>query len=131
LRPRIACGRFEEERYSFPLFFAVDYDTKVQPLDRFVTEERPAKEGLTAGEHLFAQTAQSLNYLKARLAKGEIKNHMCPCRPSGRKRDTAPMTKADPTAFLARRDNPVSARLRERALSLGKSALAIYVGIPT
>jgi isopenicillin N synthase-like dioxygenase len=50
LRPRIACGRFEEERYSFPLFFAVDYDTKVQPLDRFVTEERPAKEGLTAGE---------------------------------------------------------------------------------
>jgi hypothetical protein len=49
----------------------------------------------------------------------------------GRKRNPAPMTKADPTAFLARSDNPVSARLRERALSLGKSALAIYVGIPT
>ena len=63
----------KEERYSFPLFFAVDYDTKVQPLDRFVTQERPAKEGLTAGEHLFAQTAQSFNYLKARLARGEIK----------------------------------------------------------
>jgi isopenicillin N synthase-like dioxygenase len=63
----------KEERYSFPLFFAVDYDTKVQPLDRFVTEKRPAREGLTAGEHLFAQTAQSFNYLKARLARGEIK----------------------------------------------------------
>jgi len=63
----------KEERYSFPLFFAVDYDTKVRPLDRFVTDERPAKDGLTAGEHLFAQTAQSFNYLKARLARGEIK----------------------------------------------------------
>jgi isopenicillin N synthase-like dioxygenase len=63
----------KEERYSFPLFFAVDYDTKVEPLDRFITQERPAKEGLTAGEHLFAQTAQSFNYLKARLARGEIK----------------------------------------------------------
>jgi hypothetical protein len=53
--------------------FAVDYDTKVKPLDRFVTDERPAKDGLTAGEHLFAQTAQSFNYLKARFARGEIK----------------------------------------------------------
>jgi isopenicillin N synthase-like dioxygenase len=62
----------KEERYSFPLFFAVDYDTEVKPLDRFVTEERPARAGLTAGEHLFAQTAQSFNYQKARLASGEI-----------------------------------------------------------
>lgn len=62
----------KEERFSFPLFFAVDYDTKVTPLERFVTEARPAKQGLTAGEHLFAQTAQSFNYLKARLARGEI-----------------------------------------------------------
>lgn len=62
----------KEERFSFPLFFAVDYDTKVTPLERFVTHERPAKRGLTAGEHLFAQTAQSFNYLKARLARGEI-----------------------------------------------------------
>jgi len=54
------------------LFFAVDYDTEVKPLDRFVTEERPARAGLTAGEHLFAQTAQSFNYQKARLASGEI-----------------------------------------------------------
>ncbi len=63
----------KEERFSFPLFFAVDYDTEVKPLDRFVTGERPARRGLTAGEHLFAQTAQSFNYQKERLAKGEIK----------------------------------------------------------
>ncbi|MEZ5875649.1 MAG: 2-oxoglutarate and iron-dependent oxygenase domain-containing protein [Hyphomicrobiales bacterium] len=63
----------KEERFSFPLFFAVDYDTEVKPLDRFVTGERPARQGLVAGEHLFAQTAQSFNYQKARLAKGEIK----------------------------------------------------------
>jgi isopenicillin N synthase-like dioxygenase len=63
----------EQERFSFPLFFAVDYDTKVKPLDRFVTGERPARQHLTAGEHLFAQTVQSFNYQKERLARGEIK----------------------------------------------------------
>jgi len=63
----------KQERFSFPLFFAVDYDTLVTPLDRFVTPERPARAGLVAGEHLFAQTAQSFSYQKARLAKGEIR----------------------------------------------------------
>jgi isopenicillin N synthase-like dioxygenase len=63
----------KEERYSFPLFFAVDYDTEVRPLDRFVSGERPPRQGLTAGEHLFAQTAQSFSYLKERVARGEIK----------------------------------------------------------
>lgn len=63
----------KEERYSFPLFFAVDYDTHVTPLERFVTPARPAREGLVAGEHLFAQTAQSFSYQKERLAKGEVR----------------------------------------------------------
>lgn len=62
----------KEERFSFPLFFAVDYHTRVAPLPRFVKEDRPPREGMTAGEHLFAQTAQSFNYQKARLARGEI-----------------------------------------------------------
>jgi isopenicillin N synthase-like dioxygenase len=62
-----------EERFSFPLFFAVDYDTEVKPLDRFVSKDQPARTGLTAGEHLFAQTVQSFNYQKSRLARGEIK----------------------------------------------------------
>jgi len=63
----------KEERFSFPLFFSVDYDTHVAPLARFVTPERPALEGLIAGEHLFAQTAQSFAYQKKRLAAGEAR----------------------------------------------------------
>lgn len=62
----------QEERYSFPLFFAVDYYTQVAPLTRFVTPSRPARDGLVAGEHLFAQTAQSFKYQKQRLERGEI-----------------------------------------------------------
>ncbi|MGY1839956.1 MULTISPECIES: isopenicillin N synthase family dioxygenase [unclassified Modestobacter] len=61
-----------QERYSFPLFFNVDYDTPVAPLDAFVREGEPAMEPLIAGEHLFAQTVQSFRYLRARLEAGEI-----------------------------------------------------------
>ncbi len=64
--------KVKEERYSFPLFFAVDYDTVVSPLPRFVTPERPAQPGLIAGEHLYAQTIQVFRYLKERMARGEI-----------------------------------------------------------
>ena len=63
----------KEERYSFPLFFSVDYYTEVAPLTRFVTPERPAGESLVVGEHLFAQTAQSFRYQKERLERGEIR----------------------------------------------------------
>lgn len=61
-----------QERYSFPLFFNVDYDTRVEPLERFVDADGPRYDGVTAGEHLFAQTAQSFTYLRNRLASGEI-----------------------------------------------------------
>jgi isopenicillin N synthase-like dioxygenase len=65
--------RVKEERYSFPLFFSFDYHTPVQPLPRFVTDKRPARQGLIAGEHLYAQTVQSFTYQKQRLARGEIR----------------------------------------------------------
>ena len=61
-----------EERYSFPLFFAADYDTVVAPLPRYVAGDAPQKQSLKAGEHLFAQTMQSFTYLKERRARGEI-----------------------------------------------------------
>lgn len=64
--------KVQEERYSFPLFFAVDYQTEVKPLDRFVGSTAPARQSLSAGEHLYAQTVQSFGYLKDRLARGEI-----------------------------------------------------------
>ena len=63
-----------EERLSFPLFFACDYNTKVAPLpelggsDGADARYRP----LSAGEHLYAQTIQSFTYLRERLARGEI-----------------------------------------------------------
>lgn len=60
------------ERYSFPLFVNVDDDTQVAPLPAFVSADRPAKTPVLAGEHLFAQTAQSFRYLKQRLARGEV-----------------------------------------------------------
>ncbi|HYQ15018.1 MAG TPA: 2OG-Fe(II) oxygenase family protein [Polyangiaceae bacterium] len=66
--------KVSEERYSFPLFFACDYDVEVQPLPSFVSSERPARyPALKAGEHLYAQTLQSFGYLKQRLARGELR----------------------------------------------------------
>ncbi|HWN32784.1 MAG TPA: 2-oxoglutarate and iron-dependent oxygenase domain-containing protein [Pseudonocardia sp.] len=64
--------KVREERYSFPLFFCVDYDTAVAPLPQFVRSDRPARPTVLAGEHLFAQTAQSFGYLKRRIAAGEL-----------------------------------------------------------
>lgn len=61
-----------QERYSFPLFFAVDYHTRIAPLPGLVSPDRPARAGLIAGEHLFAQTALTFNYLRARLERGEL-----------------------------------------------------------
>lgn len=61
-----------EERWSFPLFFNVDHDTLVAPLPRFVRGGEPERVALRAGEHLFAQTAQSFTYLKQRIAAGEL-----------------------------------------------------------
>ncbi|MES1951658.1 2OG-Fe(II) oxygenase [Salinisphaera sp. S4-8] len=62
-----------EERYSFPLFFAADYHTRVAPLPQLLKEgETPNYEPLAAGDHLWAQTIQTFNYLKKRLAAGEI-----------------------------------------------------------
>jgi isopenicillin N synthase-like dioxygenase len=65
--------KVREERFSFPLFFACDYDVLVEPLPQFVSPERPPRyPALKAGEHLYAQTVQSFTYLKERLARGEL-----------------------------------------------------------
>lgn len=64
--------KVREERYSFPLFYCVDYDTRITPLSRFVRPGEEVRPSLVAGEHLFAQTAQSFGYLKRRVASGEI-----------------------------------------------------------
>lgn len=54
------------ERWSFPLFFALDYDTELRPLGH--REAEPIR----TGEHLYAQTVQTFRYLKDRAAAGQI-----------------------------------------------------------
>ncbi|MGB5151109.1 MAG: 2-oxoglutarate and iron-dependent oxygenase domain-containing protein [Mycobacterium sp.] len=61
-----------QERYSFPLFVNVDHDTEVAPLPAFAGNGGPVRSPVVAGEHLFAQTAQSFRYLQGRLARGEV-----------------------------------------------------------
>lgn len=56
------------ERYAFPLFFCVDYPTRVAPLPGFPA--LPGVSELIAGEHLFAQTAQTFRYLRQRVDEG-------------------------------------------------------------
>jgi isopenicillin N synthase-like dioxygenase len=62
----------DEERYSFPLFVNVDYDTVIEPLEQFRTSDEPRRRPLKAGEHLFAQTAQVFQYLQRRIEAGEL-----------------------------------------------------------
>jgi isopenicillin N synthase-like dioxygenase len=61
-----------EERYSFPLFFNVDYHTEVKPLPQFVSRGDKIRPTLRAGEHLFAQTAQTFAYLRSRVDSGDL-----------------------------------------------------------
>jgi isopenicillin N synthase-like dioxygenase len=64
--------RVREERYSFAMFCTCDYHTVIKPLDEFVATDGSRYEPQLAGEHLFAQTAQSFSYLKRRLEAGEL-----------------------------------------------------------
>lgn len=61
--------KVSEERYSFPLFCACNYDTVIEPV---VKTEDSKYAALIGGEHLFNQTAQTFQYLKQRVARGEL-----------------------------------------------------------
>ncbi len=50
----------------------VDYHTVVEPLPRFASRDGRTRPALRAGEHLFAQTAQTFAYLRSRLESGEL-----------------------------------------------------------
>lgn len=58
-----------QERYSFALFHACDYDHVVEPV---VPGEAPRYAPLKGGEHLYNQTAQTFAYLKQRIASGSL-----------------------------------------------------------
>lgn len=56
-----------QERWSFPLFFALDYDVELRPLG--CPTNQP---GIRTGEHLYAQTVQTFRYLQERAGRGDI-----------------------------------------------------------
>lgn len=58
-----------QERYSFPMFHACDYDHVIAPM---TAGEVPRYAPLRSGEHLFNQTAQTFAYLKRRIADGNL-----------------------------------------------------------
>lgn len=62
------------ERFSFPLFCAVDYATLVEPMPGFCDVEHPARfPAIIAGEHLVAQTIRAFRYLRVLLDAGKIR----------------------------------------------------------
>ncbi|MDM0047394.1 isopenicillin N synthase family oxygenase [Variovorax sp. J22R115] len=62
-----------EERYSFPLFCACDYDTVIEPIVP-TPDDKPSPYGmLNCGDHIYAQTQQTFTYLRQRIARGEMK----------------------------------------------------------
>ena len=65
--------KVKQERYSFPMFCACDYDTVIQPVDCLLTPDNPSRYApVVCGEHLYAQTIQTFSYLKQRLANGTL-----------------------------------------------------------
>ena len=61
--------KVRQERYSFPMFHACDYDYVIAPL---AGDKAPRYAPLKGGEHLFNQTAQTFAYLKSRIAIGDL-----------------------------------------------------------
>jgi isopenicillin N synthase-like dioxygenase len=59
------------DRYSFPLFFTVDFNTRVEPLPH-LSQHGTRYAPLISGEHLLAQTIQSFRYLKELRERGLV-----------------------------------------------------------
>ena len=53
-----------EERFSFPLFCAVDFDTVIGPLPEFRDGAATTYPSYVAGDHLFAETMKTFAYLR-------------------------------------------------------------------
>ena len=60
-------------RYSFPLFFGLDYHTVVEPLAPFRTPEVMSKyPPIKAGEHLMRMSVKTFRYMHEAYERGEI-----------------------------------------------------------
>jgi isopenicillin N synthase-like dioxygenase len=62
----------KEERFSIPYFCALDYHTKIRPIEKFINKSNPEKnyEEIVAGEHLLAQVTRDFKYLRELHKKG-------------------------------------------------------------
>jgi isopenicillin N synthase-like dioxygenase len=61
-----------EDRYSWPVFCTVDYWTTVAPRPQFVSDDRPTRDSVIAGQHLWSQTAEAFSYLDDRVQAGHV-----------------------------------------------------------
>jgi isopenicillin N synthase-like dioxygenase len=61
------------ERYSFPLFFGLDYHAIIEPLEKFRTPETQAKyPPMKAGDHLMRMSVNAFRYMADAKAKGDL-----------------------------------------------------------
>ena len=65
--------KVQHERYSFPLFFACDYDTRIRPLPQFVAPgaQTPYEE-ISIGNHMWSMALQTYRYLGKKVKAGEL-----------------------------------------------------------
>jgi isopenicillin N synthase-like dioxygenase len=62
-----------KERFSFPMFCTLDYETVVAPLPQWVTDEHPAAyKPMRSGAHLFSSIIRAYGYLRKRWQAGEL-----------------------------------------------------------
>lgn len=61
----------QQERYSFPLFYACDYHTRIRPLPQFDDGKQDYPE-VSIGEHMWSQALQTYSYLIGKVARGEL-----------------------------------------------------------
>ena len=62
-----------KERYSFPMFCTLDYETVVAPLPQWVTDEHPAAyKPMRSGAHLYSSIIRAYGYLRARWRAGDL-----------------------------------------------------------
>jgi len=66
--------KVKNERFSFPLFFACDYATKIRPLPEFdPTGEKTAEyPDISIGDHMWSMALQTYRYLRDKVAAGEL-----------------------------------------------------------
>jgi isopenicillin N synthase-like dioxygenase len=61
------------ERFSFPMFCTLDYETVVAPLPQWVTDQHPAAyQPMRSGAHLFSSIIRAYGYLRKRWLAGEL-----------------------------------------------------------